>query len=143
MEDLNMNDQASRVAAIRGFYAGINSNDIDAAMADLDAEIVRIEPSGYPMSGTYIGLGPIREMWIKARSTWAEGTCEPQQFFAKGDVVVAFAHVHVRLHDSQDWLDGDLADVFTFRDGKIVKYETVNEQADALESNGMDEANRI
>jgi len=44
-----------------------------------------------------------------------------------------FLHVRVRLKDHTEWLDGHIADVFTFRNGKAVQFRTFADERQALE----------
>jgi ketosteroid isomerase-like protein len=124
--------------AIRQVYTGINGNDIPAAVAHFDPEIESIEPPDYPEAGTTRGLPAVTALFTRARATWAEGGCEPEQFVAAGDKVVVLVHVHVRLKDKTEWIDGHLGDVFTFRNGKIIEKRTFDEQHEALEWAGVD-----
>lgn len=119
------------------FYGAINRNDMPALGAWLDPQIVRIEPAGFPASGTYRGLAEVQEHFAQARGTWAEGTCEPEKFLVHGSKVVAHVHVRVRLKDSADWIDARIADGFVFRGGKIIEFRTFPERADALEWAGL------
>ncbi|MFM9905202.1 MAG: nuclear transport factor 2 family protein [Pyrinomonadaceae bacterium] len=73
----------------------------------------------------------------QGRSTWAEGACEPERFVTARDKVVVSCHVRVRLKDQTDWLEGRTADVFTFRDGKVIEFRTFAEENDALEFVGQ------
>ena len=119
------------------FFAAVNRNDIQAITRDFDPEIVRVEPEGFPTSGTYRGIATVQAHVAKGRGTWAEGTCEPEKFLQKGDKVVACLHVHVRLKDSNEWIDARFADGFRFRDGKIIQYLTFGERAEALKWAGI------
>src|SRR5262245_35805901 len=85
------------IDALNAFFAAINRNDMQAITNDFDPEIVRIEPEGFPTAGTYRGLVEVRAHVMKGRGTWAEGTCEPEEFFEKGDKVVVYLHARVRL----------------------------------------------
>lgn len=120
---------------LRGLYAAINRGDIAAAVSVFDPEIVRVEPAGFPMSGTYRGLAAMTAHFEKARATWAEGSCEPERFVAGTDRrVIVLVQVRVRLKGETEWREGRLADVFTFgRDGKIVEFRTFGEVREGLE----------
>lgn len=120
------------VETVMRFYEAINRFDLDACVRDFDPEIERVEPPGFPTAGTYRGIPALKEHIAHGRGTWAEGTCEPTRFVVAGDKVVALCHVHVRLHGKTDFLEGDLADVFTFRNGKILGYRSFGEQKDGL-----------
>ena len=109
---------AAEIEALRDAYAALNRNDIPAFVALFDPQIERIEPSDFPQGGTYRGIEAVKEHVAKARATWAEGSCEPKRFIAGGDRVIVFIHVQVRLKHETEWREGDIADVYTFRNGK-------------------------
>ena len=110
---------------------------IKALTKDFDPEIVRIEPEGFPTAGTYRGIAEVQEHVTKGRGTWAEGTCEPEEFFMNGDRVVVYLYAWVRVHDSTKWVGGRFADGFEFRNGKIVQYLSFGERAEALRWAGI------
>ena len=129
--------------ALKRFFDAINRNDLQAITQDFDPEIVRIEPEGFPTAGTYRGIAEVQAHITKGRGTWAEGTCEPEQFLTNGDKVVVYLHVRVRLKDSTDWVGGRFADGFVFRDGKITQYRSFGERLDALTWAGIETQERM
>jgi ketosteroid isomerase-like protein len=124
---------------LKDFFAAINRNDMQAITKDFDPEIVRIEPEGFATAGTHRGITEVQEHVTKGRGTWAEGTCEPEEFLVNGDKVVVYLHARVRLKDSTEWIGGRFADGFVFRNGKIIQYRTFWERAEALEWAGIEE----
>ena len=122
---------------LKELYAAINRNDIPAALEFLDPEILRVEPPGFPASGSYRGHAEVEAHWSQARKTWAEGSCEPENFAVSGDKVVAFLHVRVRLKNRADWIDARIADAFVFRNGKITEMRSFAEGEKALEWAGI------
>jgi ketosteroid isomerase-like protein len=131
------------IQALEQFFAAVNRNDIQAIAKDLDREIVRIEPEGFPTAGTYRGIAAVQEHVRKGRGAWAEGACEPEKFLVNGDKVVVYLHVRVRLKDSTEWIDARFADGFVFRNGKIVEYRSFGERADALKWAGIKDSGAI
>ena len=127
-----MPTMSTETETLKEFFAAINRNDMQAITKDFDPEIVRIEPEGFPTAGTYRGIAAVQEHVSKGRGTWAEGTCEPEEFLVNGDKVVVYLHARVRLKDSNEWIDGRFADGFVFRNHKIIEYRTFWERADAL-----------
>jgi len=125
--------------ALEQFFDAINRNDMQTVTQDFDADILRIEPEGYPTAGTYRGIAEVQAHIMKGRGTWAEGTCKPEKFLMNGDKVVVYLHAWVRLKDATEWIGGRFADGFVFRDGKIVEYRTFWERAQALEWAGIKE----
>lgn len=123
---------------LKEFFAAINRNDMQAIVRNFDPEIVRIEPEGFPTSGTYRGIAEVQEHVAKGRGSWAEGTCEPEGFLENGDKVVVYLHARVRLKESTEWIDGRFADGFVLRNGKIVEYRTFVERDEALKWAGIE-----
>ena len=121
------------------FFAAINRNDMQAIVSNFDPQIVRIEPEGFPTAGTYRGIPAVQEHVTKGRGTWAEGTCEPEEFLENGDKVVVYLHARVRLKDSTEWIDGRFADGFVLRSGKIVEYRSFWKRAEALKWAGIED----
>jgi ketosteroid isomerase-like protein len=134
-----MRPVSPEVEALEHFFAAINRNEMQAITRDFDPQIVRIEPEGFPTAGTYRGIAEVQQHVTKGRSTWAEGTCEPEKFLVNGDKVVVYLHAWVRLKDSNEWVGGRFADGFVFRDGKIVEYLSFGERAEALEWAGIED----
>jgi ketosteroid isomerase-like protein len=132
------------IEGLRAAYAGLNRNDLSGFMAIFDPDIRRVEPSGFPMSGTYIGLDAVKAHFLKARETWAEGACEPEEFIAiDQQQVIALVHVRVRLKHEETWREGHIADVFVFRQGKAIAFRTFVNKDDAVKwvaENGLNSA---
>jgi ketosteroid isomerase-like protein len=120
-----------QIEFLHHFYAAINRGDLAAIAEHLHPEIVRVEPEGFPTSGTYRGITEVQAQFAQARTTWAEGACEPEEYLENGDKVVANVHVRVRLKGASEWIDARIADGFVFRDGKIGEFRTFPERADA------------
>ncbi|MBX3666055.1 MAG: nuclear transport factor 2 family protein [Burkholderiales bacterium] len=123
---------STQTEALEHFFAALNLNDMQAITRDFDPEIVRIEPEGFPAAGTYRGIAEVQAHITRGRGTWAEGTCEPEQFLENGDKVIACLHARVRLKGSTEWIGGRFADGFVFRNGRIVQYLSFGERAEAL-----------
>ena len=127
----------AEIEALREAYAALNRNDVEGFIKDFDPQIERIEFEGSPAAGTFRGLEAVKGHVSQGRSTWAEGTCEPERFVVAGDKVVVFCHVRVRLKDQTDWLEGRTADVYTFRDGKVIQFRTFADAQEALDWAGL------
>lgn len=123
---------AAETEALRDAYADLNRNDIPAFVKNFDLHVVWTEPSEFPGGGTYHGLAAVQAHFMKSRADWAEGTCEPQRFIAVGDKIIVFAHVHVRLKYEPEFREGDIADVYTFRDGRVIAGRVFAERREAL-----------
>lgn len=127
------------VDALKQFFAAINRNDMQAMTRDLDPQVVRIEPEGFPTAGTYRGIAEVQEHVRTGRGTWAEGSCEPEKFLINGNRVVVYLHAWVRPKGATEWTGGRFADGFVFRNGKITEYRSFGERAQALEWAGIED----
>ena len=132
-----MKSMNTETEVLERFFAAINRNDMQAVTQDFDADILRIEPEGYPTAGTYRGIAEVQAHIMKGRGTWAEGTCKPEKFLMNGDKVVVYLHAWVRLKDATEWIGGRFADGFVFRNARIVQYLSFGERADALKWAGI------
>jgi ketosteroid isomerase-like protein len=128
---------ATETETLREAYAALNRNDIPATIKAFDPQIEWTEPVEYPLGGTFRGHAEVQAHLSKARDTWAEGSCEPERFMVAGDKIIVFLHVHVRLKDHTEWIDGDIADVYTFRHGKAIQMRHFPEREQALEWAGV------
>lgn len=118
---------------VTAFYQALNQNDVEAVLKLFDAQVVRREFEGTPSGAIVRGLSELKAHFIRGRSTWAEGSCSPEQFIPCGDKLVVIAHVHVRLKDKTEWIDGHVADGFAFKDGKIIEFHSFLKKEEALE----------
>lgn len=142
----------AQAQAVLDAYAALNRGDIAGFTACLHPDIVRIEPAGFPSSGTYEGIDAVTAQLTAARNTWAKGMggttdahgnptgCIPTRVLTAGDRVVAVIGVNVRLADEADFRTGRLADVFTFKEGKATEFRTFAVVAEALAYAGIDPA---
>lgn len=118
-------------------YAAINRNDIPALLKTFAPEIEAIQFEGSPSAGIYRGMAEVEANFSRARDTWAEGACNPEQFLPAGDRILVLVHVRVRLKNQTEWLEGRVTDAFTFRNGKITEMRTFAERQEALDWAGI------
>jgi ketosteroid isomerase-like protein len=131
---------AAETGAIREIYAGINRNDIEAAVGPLAAEIMWIEPVEYTGGTTCRGREAVAAHLARARGTWAEGSCEVERIVVAADKIVVYIRVHVRLKTETEWREGTHAAVYTFRDGKATEMRIFDDTRQALEWAGVEDA---
>ena len=60
---------STEIEVLAQLFAAINRNDMQAITKDFDPQIVRIEPEGFPTSGTYRGIAAVQEQITKGRGT--------------------------------------------------------------------------
>ena len=131
---------ASETGALKKAYDALNRNDIPAMTQSFDPQIEWSLPLGFPRGGTYLGLAAVEALLSESRARWAEGSCEPERFIVAGDRIIVFVHVHVRLKDETEWREGSLADVYTFRNGRIIQVRVFEERGQARAWAGVEAA---
>jgi ketosteroid isomerase-like protein len=138
-----MGELAAEIEVLREAYAALNRNDIPAMVEAFDEQVEWTEFAGLPGGGSYHGYEAVKAHFMQAHERWAEGTCEPERFIVAGDRIVVFVRVHVRLKDETEWREGDLADVYTFRNGKVIAGRVFADRQQALEWAGVKAPNAI
>ncbi|MGH3551851.1 MAG: nuclear transport factor 2 family protein [Mycobacterium sp.] len=104
------------IEATKKGMAAFNAGDLEAALATF-ADSVEWTIGGESMiGGTYRGKGELTGLLgqLAEKST----SVEAKSFLADGDVVVVLTEVTAGGETSQE------ADVFTFRDGKVIKAQS-------------------
>src|SRR3954454_13443220 len=109
------------IEATKAAYAAFAAADIDAASANMADDIEWIVPGNSTVSGTYRGKDEVIGFWIKLAEKGF--TTTPQRFVGDDEVVVVLTTTTADGHTS------DQADVLTFRDGKVVKFQSASDTA--------------
>lgn len=120
------------VEKLKRAYAAFNRNDIAGAVADVDPQVEWTEPAEFPGGGTFHGRAEVASYLAGSRSDWAEGSSEPQRFISTGGRIVVFVLARVQLTGTGQWQETRLADVFTFRNGRIVHMRAFADRQEAL-----------
>jgi ketosteroid isomerase-like protein len=102
-------------------YAAFNAGDLETALSVFDDAVEWTIPGESTIGGTYRGkdemTGLLAQLAEKTTSV------ETKSFLADGDVVVVLTEVTAGGETSQE------ADVFTFRDGKVIKAQSFGDTA--------------
>lgn len=128
---------AAETNALREAYAAFNRNDVPAFGQILDPQIEWIEPVEFSGGGTYRGRNVVLAHLAKSRETWAEGSCQSQRIIVAGDRIIQFVDVRVKLKHETQWRVGQVVEVYTFRDGKVILVRIFADSQQALEWAGV------
>lgn len=102
-------------------YAAFSAGDAEAAMADMADDIEWITPGNSAVGGTRRGKQEVGQLWAQLAEKGFSVT--PQYWFSDAERVVVL---------NQATLAGESyegADVLTFREGKLVKFQTAEDTA--------------
>ena len=102
-------------------YAAFSAGDAEAAMARIADDVEWITPGNSAISGTLHGKQEVGGLWAKlAEKGFATS---PQHWFSDEDRVDVLTQVTVGGEQA------DQADVLTYRDSKLVKFQTAGDTA--------------
>jgi ketosteroid isomerase-like protein len=100
-------------------YDAFARGDIDGAVSGLAPDVEWIEPDEFPYGGRREGPAAVADYLRASRALWSEFVSEPTAY-RRGDDIVVLHHVTGRLLDGTP-TDSTVADVFTVRDGKVIR----------------------
>ncbi len=102
-------------------YAAFSAGDVEAALENIADDIEWIVPGNSAVSGSYKGKQEVLGFWGKLAEK--SFSVEPQYWFSDDQRVVALVHQTIGGEDA------DAADVLTYRDGKLVKFQSAGDTA--------------
>jgi ketosteroid isomerase-like protein len=125
------------VDAVRRIFEAWGSGNWSIGTTHLDRHAVLVISSDFPAFGTYLGLDAIRDYWRDFPAQWEFCAFEATRLRSVGDTVLADVVQHSRGKASGIEGQVPMYILFTFRGGKIVRYECVMNEAEALEAVGL------
>jgi ketosteroid isomerase-like protein len=102
-------------------YAAFQRGDAASAMADMADDIEWLVAGHSSISGTYRGKQEVGRFWGKLAEKGFK--TQPQYWFADDERVVVLTQITI------DGEQSDQADVLTFRDGKVVRFQSAGDTA--------------
>jgi ketosteroid isomerase-like protein len=115
------NDAAENKAVTRAAWDAFAAGDLPSIMKILTDDIEWVIPGNSKISGIYRGKEEVTNFLMTLGSKGF--TSEPEHVVAEGDLVVVLAAV------TADGQSSDQANVLTFRDGKVSKFQSAGDTA--------------
>ena len=112
---------SENLEATKKAYAAFAAGDIEAVVSNWDDDLEWFIPGNGALSGRYHGKDEVLGFFAKLAEK--SFTTAPIRFLADGDVVAVLTETTTSGESASQ------ADVFTFRDGKIVKAESIGDTA--------------
>jgi ketosteroid isomerase-like protein len=109
------------VESARKAYAAFSAGDVDGAMSNIADDVEWITPGNSAISGTIRGKEGVGALWAKFGEKGF--TTTPQYWFSDEERVVVLTQITLAGENA------DSADVLTYRDGKVVKFQTAGDTA--------------
>ena len=112
---------SENVESSKKAYVAFSAGDVETALGNVDDNAEWVVPGNSKLSGTYRSKAEIMGFLMKMAEK--SFTTAPSRFLADGDVVVVLTQVTAGGESAPQ------ADVWTYRDGKIVKGLTLGDTA--------------
>jgi ketosteroid isomerase-like protein len=125
------------VEIVRHIYDGWAKGDFGVGLGYLDPHVVLVIPPDFPEFGVFVGAQGIETLMRRFLDQWEQLTIEAKDLRAAGDTVLARVVQHGT--GTASGIEGDIPyfQLLTFRGGKIVRMESVMDEADALKAAGL------
>ena len=122
-------------------YEAFGRGDVPA-LAELMADDIEWvdpgDPDENPLAGTYRGKEEVLGWFGKLSEQVDFSAFEPRDFIAQGDKVVSLVHAEATVRSTGRSMVQDEAHVWTFRDGKVARFQIYLDTAAAAAANRGD-----
>ena len=124
--------ETQNTKVVQDAYAAFGRGDVQGILDRLDDGIVWKGVYGagphVPTSGERRGKAQVGEFFKQVAETATFSRCEPKEFIATGDKVVALGHYTATTPTGKKF-DSDFAMVFTVRNGRVIEFQEFTDSA--------------
>jgi ketosteroid isomerase-like protein len=122
----------------KAWVSACNRQDLEAAVAVCDPDVVMVEAETLPGSITADGIDAVRRYLERFETHWSEFSWEPLEFRESGDLVFLRSRLHLVGQSSGIEVDREWSYVFTVRDGRLLRQEGFDSAIEALRAAGLE-----
>ena len=123
---------------VRTYVAACNAGDLERVFALLHDEFVLAESDTLPGAVTTSGPEEARRYFAGFQKHWSEANWQPHDMVARGERVWMPARLVLRGRKSGVVVDRVWQYVFTVRDGKLLRQDGYDDEAEARAAAGLD-----
>jgi ketosteroid isomerase-like protein len=117
------------VAIAQKAYADFSRGEVPAVVELMDDSVEWITPGDDALSGTRNGKSGVAEFFALVAQTWHFDSFEPKQFIPFGDQVIVVGSYTSRSVVTGRVASCDWVMIWTFRDGKITRFQEFTDTA--------------
>jgi ketosteroid isomerase-like protein len=127
----------SNVAAVRSVYDSWGKGDFRGGVELFDPRVTFVIRAGFPDAGTYTGLDEIAGYTRQFLEPWTRITIQAEELVDAGDAVLAT--VYQQGVGTGSGVDTGFRywQVWSLRDGRVVRLENFRDRAEALAAAGL------
>jgi uncharacterized protein (TIGR02246 family) len=121
------------VQIVRRLYASWAAGDVPGPVELFHDDVEYVNPAGAIEPGTRSGMAEFTRACAKLLESWEFWKAETEEVRVDGDRVAVVLRYQARGRGSGAEVEGRESALFTFRDGKVARYEWFHGEADAFE----------
>jgi uncharacterized protein len=125
------------IEILREGYEAFNRGDRGAVFGSAHPDIELITADRITSPGTYQGIEAVGTFFDDLFAPFEEVEAMPEKFFDTGDRIAVLLHVRLRPRGSSATLENRIGHLWTFREGKAIRFQIFPEREKALEAIGM------
>jgi ketosteroid isomerase-like protein len=130
---------ADNLEIVRRSYDATNRGDLEAGMAWAHDSIRMTVESPAEGRLTFEGIQAVTEFQRRLRETWEDYGLDVEELIDAGDCVLAVVVRHGRGRVSGAEVSDRIFNVWTFRHGAVVAFDSLRDRAEALALAGLTE----
>jgi len=122
---------------VRKLYEAFNRGDVPFVIAAMDPEIVWNEADNfiYADGNPYVGPNAVLQgVFMKLGTEWEGFSVAAGDVFDAGDTVISAGHYSGKFRNTGREVRAQFAHFFTFRDGKLLKFQQYTDTAQFKEA---------
>ncbi len=127
------------VNVVRGMYQAFATGDIPVVIAALDPQVEWWEAENFIYADKNPYVGPdavLGGVFVRLSNEWDGFTVSPEAVLDAGDVAVGYGYYSGICKQTRESVRAQFAHFFTFREGKIVKFQQYTDTAQFLKAVG-------
>lgn len=128
------------VEIVRGIYAEWGRGNFRAGTDLFDPDVVLVIRADFPDAGAYAGREQIGAYMRNFLATWTDAVIEAEEIRGAGDRVAVAVHQEATGSGSGLSIDMRYWQVWTFRDGAVIRIESIRRRSEVDEALGPTQA---
>ena len=120
---------SDNILAVKNAYGAFSRGDVPSVLATFSDDIQWITPGTSALAGERKGKEEVADFFCTLGQNWHFLAFEPLEFLGDGDRVVVFGRYEVRSRQTGRTAASHWAMVWTFREGKAVRFQEYTDTA--------------